>query len=314
MWGQGGKGNGQGMWMTPEDIWAMQEVLYAQVMAKGMGKAGGARKGVIKPNLASWSTPSFGMAKGMSKGKGAQKGPQPVKRKAEGQAVGLAWKSRLSQAYASTTKTSPTKETFVYTTTELGPNSFMSTVSCVWAGAEYSADEAQATKKLAEESAAMMALAGQFPQIYEAVPEDEKLAGAAANAGVAAMPSAKKQKVSTGSTGSEDNGKSRLNAGVMVLAARAIVKGEVEYTVEETDGKQFAKVTINCLVPPRTFNGKPVVGTTKQAKKEAECNAADVAVKALQPHINAQMPAHEARKAEKLLAHAAQQAEKAAQA
>merc|ERR1712087_66063 len=91
--------------------------------------------------------------------------------------------------------------------------------------------------------------------------------------------------------------KSKLASGLQILLERSITKEDVQYIHEEIGGNSVCTVTI--ADPPGTFKGKPVPGTAKQNKKQAENNAASVALAKHAAQIKAKTPEHEAKKARK---------------
>merc|ERR1719326_394864 len=85
----------------------------------------------------------------------------------------------------------------------------------------------------------------------------------------------------------------------MMLCERPVTKADVVYTLYETGEDVTAVVKLNCLEGEPEHMGRPAVGTGKDAKKLAECNAAEVALEAYKEAIEEKIPEHEARKVQK---------------
>jgi len=199
----------------------------------------------------------------------------------------------------------PTKDSIVYTATPVEGSGFMCTVSCDKFSTEYETEEVHDGKKAAEEAVAMAALKGEFPKIYNAAPGAMKKKGPAGGAGSVKRELAaplKRKDPSGGLSGSiNSDAKSRLNNGLMVLAGRTLSKDDIEYTVKEVNGSSVATLTLRCLEDgaQSVFKGKPSSGSSKESKKQAQCNAATAALKVYQEQIDEKMPEHEANKEQK---------------
>lgn len=234
-----------------------------------------------------------------------------------GKAPNIPWKSRLSQAYSSVHRMCPVKDVSLCYMTVREGDGFMASVRSDKFPTEYQAPEVYPTEKLAQEAAAMVALEAEFPQIFEAVPEEVKMAGASSYDMFQDNPSDPKKRKKTGESdeaemaGAAGDAKNLLIHGVMILLGRSLKKGDIEFTVTELDGHQVATCTLACL-DGQAFESSPVEGTSKEAKKEAQFLAAQGALEALQPQIDEELPLHEARKAEKKAAQEAKRAEKEA--
>jgi len=232
-----------------------------------------------------------------------------------GKAPNIPWKSRLSQAYSSVHKMCPVKDvSLCYMTVKEG-DGYMASVRSDKFPTEYQAAIVYPTEKLAQESAAMIALEAEFPDIFEAVPEEQKISGASAYETFEdnpANPKRQKQNSDSDEAGRvAGDAKNLLIHGVMILLGRSLKKGDIDFTVHESDGHQVATCTLNCL-DGQTFESEVVTGTSKEAKKEAQFSAAQGALAALQPQIDEKLPEHEARKAEKKASQEAKRAEKEA--
>merc|ERR1712129_583382 len=84
--------------------------------------------------------------------------------------------------------------------------------------------------------------------------------------------------------------KSGLNSGLSILIGRALTKGDISYTSEESNGLYVATLTVH------SFEGQAQSFTGLEAgtKKLAEQSAAEATLHALQTQIDAKMPEHEA--------------------
>jgi len=190
------------------------------------------------------------------------------------------WKARLhcevGKEYKPLTKT-----TLVYTTTEEGAG-FVSELSSDKFEAVYISESAQASQKLAEEDAAMVALKAMFPKVYNLVPKACR--NIAAGGAVAAWRSSQ--------AGGGDP-KSRLRDGMAIIIDRALAKGDIVFSVEEDIGDMSftALVTLNCIDSEQTFSGE-----SSSNRKEAENNAALAALESYTDLIEEKKPAQAARK------------------
>jgi len=211
----------------------------------------------------------------------------------------LPWKSRIAHAYGKEYKEPPTKDSVVYTTEKIEGEGFTCTLTCDKFAEEYASQEVYPSKKLAEESAAMVALKAEFAAAYREAPAAMKRKGALGAAAsqkavVKAEGGGVKRKSGDDVTKNQDP-KSRLNFGAMVLAERPITKEDLEYTMEEKNGNAVATLTLNFL-DGKSFKGRPAQGFTKDSKKLAEQNAAEAVLKAYKREIDEKVPEHQARK------------------
>lgn len=320
MWKGGGKGKSFNGGKGKEQ---RMHQMYEEMMGMWYGQKGGGGYGGYDDG---WGGKGKVMGKFGKKGK--SKGGKPsIGRKKDGdakteQAANLPWKSRLSQAYSSTYKLCPVKDvSVVYTTSPEGDDGlFTSTVTSDKFPGAHQAESPQISKKLAEESAAMVALQNEFPDVFATVPEEEKDKGAAAFFGYEDTPKAPKGEKRKSPSDEvkpnipvEPDAKSKLNSGLMILLGRSLTKGDTEFGVNEVDGHQVGTVTLNCL-DQQVFEGEPVAGVSKEAKKLTQFSAATVALASLQDQIDAKIPEHEARKAEKKASFEAKKLEKEAAA
>jgi len=319
----------------PDDIWFAQQKggkargkrpagvgAYVAGVHKGGGHKGGGHKGGGKAGwypdqseismalqvISALGGSAAGLFKGgESKGKGQGKsGKQKLVVAQAGKKslqADLPWKSRIAHAYGKEYKTPPTKDSVVYTTEKIEGEGFTCTLTCDKFSDEYTSQEVYPSKKLAEESAAMVALKAEFAAAYREAPAAMKRKGALGGAGTAAA--SQKAIVKTEGGGvkrkSVEDGmknldpKSRLNFGAMVLAERPITKEDLEYTMEEKNGSAVATLTLNFL-DGKSFKGRPAPGFTKDSKKQAEQNAAEAVLKAYKRQIDQKVPEHQARK------------------
>merc|ERR1711957_63759 len=101
--------------------------------------------------------------------------------------------------------------------------------------------------------------------------------------------------------GTATDPKSMVNTGFMILCGRSLTKAELEYkvTIDEQRGSVAATLTLKCIEGMPVYEGKPVLGITKENKKKAEQNAAEAAYRAYKTEIDQKMPEHQAKKAAK---------------
>jgi len=222
----------------------------------------------------------------------------PQKKQTAAIAADLPFRARLNQALQGKFKDEFTaKENLEYTTVQEGADYTCELTSDKFSQ-PYSSDGPATSRKQAEENAAMQAFQEEFPDLFRSVPPAVKkaaadLRGEKRKAGDAGPGSGAAQ----GSGGKDP--KSMLNMGVTIMVGRSILKGEVDYVVEEKGNGCQAKCTINCDEiegAPKVFTGKRVNGLSKTDKKQAEQNAAEKALAEYQVQIDALMPEHEAKK------------------
>jgi len=232
--------------------------------------------------------------------------PAPGSKKNKELAPDTPWKSRIAHAYGKDYVSAISKDSIIYTTVQV-EGGFTCTLTCDKFPEEYESEKVFASKKVAEESAAMVALLAQFPAWYKTVPLVMKKKRALGGFGSQA---AEQEAIARRETGGvkrkfqdpsvqkahPTDAKSRLNYGAMILAERPITKEDLEYTVAEVNGKSVATVTLHFLDGNNSFKGKPALGVSKDSKKVAEQNAAEVAYKAYKDEIADKVPEHEARK------------------
>lgn len=318
-------------------VWIPDDIWYAQQKAKGKGKGAGRKGGGIggwNPDMNAMLMAQMVMATFGGQAAGSfqgGKGRGKVQGSSSKQAAGgkktllpdLPWKSRVAHAYGKEYKQPPTKDSVVYITESIEGGGFTCTLTCDKFSDAYTSEEAFPCKKLAEESAAMVALKAEFPSAYKETPAKMKKKGALGGAGA---PAAVARQTALAAERSEGGGvkrkaakvedakvhpqdpKSRLNFGIMLLAERPITKEDLVYTTEEKNGNAVCTLTINCF--DKTFKGKPAVGFTKESKKKAEQNAAEAALKAYKSEIAEKIPEHQAKKEAKEDARKAEHAAK----
>jgi len=303
---------------------------YGKGSVKGGGKAGWhpdyhdpwMPQGLNQPDF--WGS-CAGFSDGKSKGKkgvgkqkqagGKQKqGAAPAAKKQKTLSADLGWKSRIQQAYGLKFKTPPVSTSLTYTCGTADEGGFVCILTCDRFEAEYASEEVFSTKKLAEESAAMAAVRGEFHEAYADAPESMKMEGAlkekeAANAAKTeikkeidgAAGGTKRKEPSSWLDGQASDPKSLLNSGVMILVDRSITKADMQYDIIESNGSSVATLTLHCFPDKKpVFKGKPVPGVTKDSKKQAEQNAAEAAWRAYKRQVEDKLPAHMARKEARL--------------
>lgn len=262
-----------------------------------------------------------GSSKGAGKwgkaAKGKSKGQAPPEQKKRVKTVDgvemkqlvadIAWKGRLQQALCATHKCVCSKETLVYTVEEEGEG-FVCSISSDMFENVYGSEGVCASKKGAEENAAMVTMQAEFPAYYKSAPEAAKEIGAdLSHEYIFAVPG---EQMGRGVQKKKLNGQdgqggqdpiSKFTMSMSVVLGRALVKGDISYTVEDVGGSGFkATCTTNCTDPPQSFKGKYVAGKLKVNSKEAERSAATAALAGFQDEIDVAMPAHLAKKAAKL--------------
>jgi len=286
----GGKAGGKGAMQ-----FGAEDVMFAMQVMNSMGGMGNQLMGFTQ---AMGGVVGKGGAKGKGKDKGfkSQKGIAQAPKKNKQIHTDLPWKSRLAQAYSTTHKTPPTKDSLVYTATPVEGAGYTCTLSCDKFSNEYETEEVFESKKMSEEAVAMAALKGEFPAIFNAVPGAMKKKGAMGGSGAALATkiAAFGGKRKTPAEGPSDP-VSRLNTGILILAGRPVTKEDFEYTIEEVNGSSVAVLTLHCF-DEMVFKGKPSPGTSKESKKLAKQSAATLALKAYQSQITAKLPEHEASK------------------
>lgn len=271
----------------------MEQHLIEQEYARGMQMA------AMQQNQ-QWGCKGGGKGKGGDgKGKWAKGGnAPPAKKQTAPIAADLPFRARLNQALQGKFKDEfSAKENLEYTTVQEGAV-FTCELSSDKFSQPYSSDGPAASRKQAEENAAMKAFKEEFPELFRSVPQAVKkmaadLRGEKRKAGDAGVGSGAGQ----GSGGKDP--KSLLNMGVTIMVGRSILKGEVDYIVEEKGSFCQAKCTVNCDEiegAPKVFTGKRVNGMSKTDKKQAEQNAAEAALAEFQEQIDVLMPEHEAKK------------------
>lgn len=313
----GGKGKGgkKGEWYPDEqDIWMAAQVMTAigakpdGLLAKAKGSKGkGKSQGQVKNKFAATQA---------TKKSGSSDMP---------------WKSRLLQAWGKAYHKPPSKEDIVWKSEEV-EGGYTSVVSCEQFTHLYESDQVYETQKMAEGSAAKEALEGEYPEIYKAIPQQVKNAGASAGLGTQTAGAAKpaparpvkeekvrgeKRKKGPAHTNVPDHMnkdfKSRFNVAMLMCVARPITKDELAYATVTEGDKETATLTVKC------FDGEPTVfqgeasGTGKDVKKEAEGNAAEAALEHYRTMIEEKTPEHEARKAQKMIEREARFAAKKAE-
>lgn len=256
---QGGKSQGRGSGWLPDDIWLLQKLLQG---IGGAGKGGG--KG-------SWG-------KSQSTTSAAVAGDLP-------------FRARLLHACQQKNIKTVGKDFIVYSTERNDEGLWVSQLVCEKFKEVY-ASEAAVTKKQAEENAAMQAMKAEFATLFKQAPMALKKKAA----DVTSRPEEKKKKQGCSLQAFRMmDAKGKLNTGLMLLVGRSFTKGDVDYTVESKGSEMQATVTINCLDDgPKTFKGRPCADA-----KQAEMAAAAAALKMYQKQIEAIIPEHEARKAQK---------------
>jgi len=208
----------------------------------------------------------------------------------------LPYKSRLAQAYMKEHHICPTKETIVYEFTEQ-EDGYIASISCDKFAGKYESEEPKVSRKAAEEAVAQIALEAEFPNFGLDLPAPRPRGEDG--------PDRKSRRTEEDSerprkTPADLDPKSRLNEGMMIVLGRSINKGDAEYTIKQEDGLTVATVLLNCLDVPQSFTGEGVSGGDLKAKKEAQNNAALVALATFEDLIEEKRPEHEAKKAEKL--------------
>jgi len=209
--------------------------------------------------------------------KGCQKGG-----KGAGKVFPDTWKSRLFKAYMAKYGRRPSEEFMVYAITKTEGGLISCNLTCAEFKQTYSVDGVIAprnSKKVAEEAVAMKALEAEFPDVYSAIPESVK---------IAEKPGEKRNPRSDFAL----TPKTTLNNGLMLLAGRTPSKEEIKYETTEICGKHVGFVMISCLEEVQTFQGKPSWGP-----KEAEHEAAKVAIDFFKARFDGCEPANQAKKA-----------------
>jgi dsRNA-specific ribonuclease len=286
--------------------------------AKGSGKKG--KKGK------DWS---YGAYSGKSQGKGKGKG-KGGKSKSNGKFKGkggvwpkvadnvekvnfqhpdYSWKSRLTEIFTKERNETPTKDTINYVS-EKAENGWMCALFCDTFSNVYSCEDIMPSKKLAEADAARQAMKGEFPQVYEALPEaakssierdvEEELNPNSAKKRAASVKKPPPVIPPTDSRGKDP--KSTLNHGTQMLIGRSITTGDIVYSVEEQYGQLVAMVTLHCLADAPAYVGEPYRGhyNSKPDRKLAEALAAERALADLEALIAEAYSEHQAAKKAKL--------------
>lgn len=242
-----------------------------------------------------------GGGKGKGKGRSSQKkekncgrGPDIYSTLPQGEDA--PFKARLNQAIQQQYRGEVFPKGYITYTTEGGMGSYMCEVTCEKFATSYSTEAQAVTKRQAEENAAMHAMKAEFEEAYNSVPQ--KIKDLAEDITTKREPGGQKRSLGELVNSETEDGKSKLNIGITILIGRSLTKGEIEYTEEEKDNSVEGTVTINCLDgEPQVFIGEPAEGLTNAAKKEAQNNAAEVALAAFKDDIDIAIPVYEAKKA-----------------
>jgi len=267
------------MWVSEEDMyWMQMQMMQNAWGCKGKGK--GKDKGKGKGKGKSWNSA------------GGPKNNTTVQ-------ADVGFKARLNQACQQKFKAGFNPKTdLTYTTEEeAGPSiSYTCAITCEQFSEAYTSAGPAASKNQAEESPAMQAMEGEFPDLFKAAPKAVKKG--AEDLEARGSQQAREPRVNNGGSGGTDP-KSMLNAGLRILIGRPLVKDDLEYTMQENMGTVQATLSIKCVEDSQTITGTKVQGTSKADRKQAEYNAAEQALQNYQNDIDALMPEHEAKKAAK---------------
>jgi len=173
------------------------------------------------------------------------------------------WKTLLNQAVQQRYKEPVTRQSLSYAMAQ-EEDGFVATIACDKLGAQYATSAPAATKKQAEENAAMNAVRHEFPEVFDVAPDDMKEAGA---------------DLERHGPDSQDHGpdhnndpKSKLDRGIKVLTDGTIKKGDITYSVEQvSENSVQGTVRVACLEGgPREFVGEVVQGAGKGEKKQED--------------------------------------------
>jgi len=283
---------------------------------KGFGKAGGMRGGFEGGyGGGSWQAQEMDMFNMMMamKGKGYEKGMQMARAAAAatgkggkgGKAAGrfgkggssgsnsvAPWKAQLVKQVEKTSGREAVHS--IAYTTEAEGDMFISSVTCDAFPSVYVSNEAQKSKKLAEESAAMVAVENEFADYFSKIPEKQRTVDAA---GQQSLPQKAPKAKSTPQPISENDSrgqdpKSMLNMGITILAQKSLRKGDVVYeATKNSEGIWNGTVHVKIMEGSPSFEGAP--GSTQ---KEAEAHAAVKALEHYQAEIDIKLPEHQAAK------------------
>jgi len=216
-----------------------------------------------------------------------------------GNVTNVLWKTRFNQAFGKRYKVNCSKDSILYTTVEDADGKFTSSLSSDKFENAH-AGEMQPSKRLAEESAAMVALEAEFPNVYNSFPEEAR------KLEVELVEKQRGVKIKNDPYGHDSAGKdpkSQLNQGMTIIVERSLTKGDAVYSSSKSNGMYTAVVTLHCLVEPQSFTGEPAA-----EQKAAEANAARAALEEWTDAIEEKRPEWEARKIEKKAAFAAAKA------
>jgi len=279
------------VWLSPDDMWAMQQLLQQEQRLQWGGLKG---KAIGKGN---WSKGAGWLLAHQTCTRALAADPQRLAQLA----ADLNCRGRLNKAMQKKFKDwVADKEKLEYTMVEEGtaPPTYICEIRSDTGklSQAYLSDGPAFSKKQAAENAAMIALEGEFPELFQLVPQAIK--------DLASDLQGQRQKAAGAGPGSGDNNdaKSLLSTGIKKIAGRPILKEELVYVVKEKGDSCQATVTINCegldVSPkiPKTFTGIVVPGMSKVDKKRAEQHAAEKALKALQAEIDKKRPEHEGKK------------------
>mmetsp|Transcript_86213 Transcript_86213/g.248946 ORF Transcript_86213/g.248946 Transcript_86213/m.248946 type:complete len:365 (-) Transcript_86213:219-1313(-) len=206
---------------------------------------------------------------------------------------GVDFKGKLNQAIGKRFKRSLAKGDLVYTVVPVdGEKTFnCSLMSPACLGAEYWNSEPASSKRAAEHGAAKAALQAEFPEVAAELGV-ASMASLLGQGGIPAATAGKKRKAPGDSI---EDGKSRLMHSLQLLLGRPVLKTDIIYDVEpvhSSEGQGFqATVRFPDFDPSAVHQGAPAA-----SQKQAQMNAAAVAVAVLAPTV---APLAEERKAKK---------------
>jgi len=211
------------------------------------------------------------------------------------------WKQEFYNEFSRQQKKSPSKDDITIEVQEVEGGGFLATLSCSMLSQEYQGEEVMPSKKKAEEMACKAALEAELPDVFE------RLSAPQAQWPAAAEGQGKKRKAAQMAEAAAaplvnveppqpDNAKARLNQVAQLLKGSPLAKGDILYECVEVEGGFVATVT---LAPADAIGEGETVweGTAAASKKQAETNAAEVALDALKDQVEPLEEEHRAKKA-----------------
>jgi hypothetical protein len=261
----------------PDDVWLLQKL--EREMRKGQWGTGGSK---------GWGGKGWGKGKPKVVPPRGKKVVDPDK----------SWKQRLSEAYQKKHKTVPTKDMFEYTCEQLDDSWYCALSSSAFGSTIHESPDLEPSKKLAEESAAKVALEAEFHEIFATIPDSAKNKSIAEKASQVQVKPEQGQK-RTGAffaKGTADNSpKSKLSIACARVSGKShMAKEDIVYSVETVDGMFMASVTLSAF-DGATVHGEPVDATTMK-RKDAENSAAEAALAKYEEEIKEAEIVQQARK------------------